>query len=146
MLIPMILSTVLVMLTVLIHYEILRLTSLLLPRLKIAPRQLILIIIMATFTAHIIEVWLHAITFFVASEYFSIGSLTGTFEHHFEDYLYFSTSTYTSLGYGDIFPLGGLRLMASIEAIAGLMMIAWSASYAYLAMEKFWDLHDASAK
>ena len=31
--------------------------------------------------------------------------------------------------------------MAGIETITGLMMIAWSASFAYLAMEKFWGLH-----
>ena len=64
-----------------------------------------------------------------------------TARYHFVDYLYFSTATYTSLGYGDIYPLGGLRLMAGIETITGLMMIAWSASFTYLTMEKFWGLH-----
>ena len=47
----------------------------------------------------------------------------------------------SSLGHGDIYPLGGLRLMAGIETITGLMVIAWPASFTYLAMEKFWDLH-----
>ena len=141
MLIAMLLSTVMVLVTVLIHYEVLRLTSLLLPRLKIPPRQCILVVIVATFMAHTIEVWLYAITFFLITDHFGIGSFGGSLEHHFVDYLYFSTATYTSLGYGDIYPLGGLRLMAGIETITGLMMIAWSASFAYLAMEKFWGLH-----
>jgi len=139
--IAMILSTVMVLVTVLIHYEVLRLTSLLLPRLKIPPRQCILVVIASTFVAHTIEVWLYAITFFLVTDHFGIGSFGGSLEHHFVDYLYFSTATYTSLGYGDIYPLGGLRLMAGIETITGLMMIAWSASFTYLTMEKFWGLH-----
>lgn len=146
MLLAMILSTGLVLLTVLIHYEILRLTSLLLPRLKIPPRQLTLVVIVACFIAHTIEVWLHAIVFFLVTDHFGLGSFGGIFEHQFVDYLYFSTSTYTSLGYGDIYPLGGLRLMAGIEAIAGLMMITWSASFTYLTMEKFWGLHASKKK
>jgi len=31
--------------------------------------------------------------------------------------------------------------MAGIETLTGLVMIAWSASFTYLAMEKFWGLH-----
>lgn len=141
MLIAMILSTVMVLVTVLIHYEVLRLTSLLLPRLKVPPRQRTLVVIVATFIAHTIEIWLYAITFFLVTDHFGIGSFGGSLENHFVDYLYFSTATYTSLGYGDIYPLGGLRLMAGIETITGLMMIAWSASFTYLTMEKFWGLH-----
>jgi hypothetical protein len=146
MLIAMALSTLLVLSTVLIHYEILRLTSLLLPRINIPPRQCMLLVIVAAFVAHTIEVWLHAIIFFLITDHFGIGSFGGTLEHHFVDYLYFSTSTYTSLGYGDIYPLGGLRLMAAVEALTGLMMIAWSASFTYLTMEKFWDLHGPRRK
>ena len=40
-----------------------------------------------------------------------------------------------------VYPLGGLRLMAGIETVTGLMMIGWSASFTYLTMEKFWGLH-----
>jgi hypothetical protein len=54
MLIAMVLSTLLVLSTVLIHYEILRLTSLLLPHMHISPRQRTLVVIMASFMAHTI--------------------------------------------------------------------------------------------
>ncbi|MGE5242209.1 MAG: ion channel [Bacteroidota bacterium] len=47
--------------------------------------------------------------------------------------------TYTSLGLGDVYPLGDLRLIAGIESLIGLLMIAWSASFTYLMMEKFWN-------
>jgi hypothetical protein len=141
MLLATLVSVILVLLVVLIHYEALRMTSRLLPRLTIRPRQRILIVIFAAFLAHTAEVWLYAIAYSVLADQFGIGSFGGTFTDQFSDYLYFSTATYTSLGYGDIYPIGGLRLMAGIETVAGLMMIGWSASFTYLAMEKFWDLH-----
>jgi len=128
-------------LMVLIHYEVLRYTSILLPRLSVPPRQRILAVIFAAFFAHALEVLMYAVAYYLLADHFGIGTFAGTLEGNFSDYLYFSTSTYTSLGYGDIYPLGGIRLMAGIETVAGLMMIGWSASFTYLTMEKFWSLH-----
>ena len=141
LLLPLLASTFLVLAVVLIHYEVLRFTSLLLPRLTLAPRQRILVVLLAAFFAHTVEVLLYAMAYFMLSNQLGIGRLGGMLEFHFVDYLYFSTSTYTSLGYGDIYPIGGLRLLAAIEAIVGLLMIGWSASFTYLTMEKFWGLH-----
>jgi hypothetical protein len=141
LLLPLLVSMVLVLTVVLIHYEVLRFTSLLLPRLTMPPRPRILLVLLAAFFAHAVEVLLYATAYFLLSNQLGIGRLSGVLEFHFVDYLYFSTSTYTTLGYGDVYPLGGLRLMASFESIVGLMMIGWSASFTYLAMEKFWGLH-----
>jgi hypothetical protein len=61
--------------------------------------------------------------------------------------LYFSAETYSSLGYGDIVPGGDLRLLAGVEVLNGLLLIGWSASYTYIAMERFWnDAGDGRAK
>lgn len=141
MLLALVVSTILVLVVVMIHYEVLRFTSLLLPRLAVPPRQRILVVIFAAFFAHAVEVWLYAIVYYFLAENAGLGHFGGAFQNHFSDFLYFSTATYTSLGYGDIYPTGGLRLMAGIETVVGLMMIAWSASFTYLAMEKFWNLH-----
>jgi hypothetical protein len=141
LLLPLVVSTLLLLAVVLVHYEVLRFTSLLLPRLHIPPRQRILVVIGAAFFAHTVEIWLYAAAYYFLADHFGIGGFGGLLGHGFIDYLYFSTATYTSLGYGDIYPLGGLRLMAGIETIAGLMMIGWSASFTYLTMEKFWGLH-----
>lgn len=137
----MLLSAGLVIATVLIHYEVLRTLSNWLPRLKLAPRQRILVVICAVFLAHTVEVWLHALAYYLSAGSWGIGTFGGEFDHSFLDCLYFSTVSYTSLGLGDIFPLGGLRLVAGVEALTGLLMIAWSASFTYLAMEKFWGMH-----
>jgi len=40
----------------------------------------------------------------------------------FEEALYFSTITFTTVGYGDLTPIGKNRLIASIEAITGVIL------------------------
>lgn len=54
------------------------------------------------------------------------------------DAFYFSGVTYTSLGYGEVVPVGPGRLFAVLEAVAGLVLIAWTASFTYLMMDTHW--------
>ena len=56
-------------------------------------------------------------------------------------YLYYSVTTYSSLGVGDVYALGGLRLITGVETINGLTLIAWSATFTYFAVQKMWDAH-----
>lgn len=146
MLVALVFSTFLVVACVLIHYEMLRFTSTLLGRLTMPPRPRILVVMLAVFLAHTIEVWMYAIAYYLLRDHLGIGGFGGALENRFTDYLYFSTATYSSLGYGDVYPLGGLRLVAGIETVAGLVMIGWSASFTYLAMETFWGLHGPRAR
>jgi len=58
---------------------------------------------------------------------FTVNEKSFTFEGEptslsFADALYFSTITFTTIGYGDIAPIGMNRLVASLEAIFGLVM------------------------
>jgi len=137
----MIASTLLVVLCILIHYEVLRLTSDHLGELPVSPRARILVGVIACFAAHTVEVWLYGVAYYVSIEAFALGGFGGQPAAGFEDSLYFSAVTYTSLGLGDYYPTRGLRLIAGVEALNGLMMISWSASFTYLAMEKYWPLH-----
>lgn len=135
-------SSLMVMLTSLIFYEILRLTWNRLGTVHRFLRLRIMWVIIAIFAGNSIAVWLYALVYWLGLMVFpSLGEFTGILEHNFYDALYFSASTYSSLGYGDIVPTGPIRMMASIEVLNGLVMISWSASFTYLAMEKFWDLH-----
>ena len=54
------------------------------------------------------------------------------------DYMYFSGAVYTSLGFGDIVPEGPGRMFAVTEAVTGLVLIAWSASFTFLQMQRNW--------
>jgi voltage-gated potassium channel len=40
--------------------------------------------------------------------------------------LYFSMTTYSTLGYGDVVLKGSARLSSGIESLVGLLMIGWS--------------------
>jgi hypothetical protein len=47
-------------------------------------------------------------------------------------------TTYTTLGFGDIVPVGPVRFLTSVEALTGFVLITWSASFTYLEMNRFW--------
>src|SRR5579883_870631 len=141
MILAMMAATALVVATILIHYEVLRFTSDKLRHLRIPPRQRILVVMLAVFAAHTVEVWLYALAYFLSIETFGLGGFGGQPVAGFQDSLYFSAVTYTSLGLGDYYPTRHLRLIAGVEALNGLVLIGWSASFTYLAMEAYWPLH-----
>lgn len=141
----MALSALLVVLSILIHYESMRLAAdLLLPRLTLVPRRAhVAFGVIACFVAHTIEVWMFAGVY----AWLSIGAESGfedDYRRHFVDYLYFSTETYTSLGFGEVTVLShDLRLLAGVEAMVGLVLIAWTASFSFFLMERYWREHPA---
>jgi voltage-gated potassium channel Kch len=46
-----------------------------------------------------------------------------------ETALYFSTVTFSTIGYGDVVPEPGWRLLAALEGINGFLLIGWSTAY-----------------
>jgi hypothetical protein len=136
-------AMVLVIACILIHYEIMRITAdLLLPRLTAVPRRAhVAFGITACFVAHTLEVWLFALVYFGLA----VGTNSGFSDEqsrHFPDYVYFSTETYTSLGFGDMRLLSNdLRLLAGVEAMVGLVLLAWTASFSYFLMARYWLAH-----
>ena len=57
----------------------------------------------------------------------------------FDDCVYYSFVAYTSLGFGDIVPVGPLRFLTAMETLTGLVLIAWTASFMYVQMNRFWN-------
>ncbi len=138
------LSVVMVTACVLVHYETLRMASLLMPKLTIQPRKRILFVMGAAFIAHTAEVWLIAGMYYFLGQVLGLGGIAGMFGGTFYEYLYFAVVAYTSLGLGDLYPTGDLRILTGVTAMIGLSMTAWTGSFTYLAMEKFWSLHRTS--
>ncbi len=138
MLIVIVACLLLISLTTLIHYEVLRGLHVGLPRLRIPIRTKLLVVIFGAFLAHALEIALYGVSLFTLIHYLHVGNLHGERATTFLECLYFSAETYTSLGLGDVAPVGSVRLMAGVEALNGLLLIAWSASFTYLSMEKFW--------
>lgn len=136
----------LVGLTVAVHYEGLRTISAFTANLTVPHRALSLVVIAGVLLAHLIEICLFAVGFFLMHAQFGLGAIGG---HNGTplDYFYFSATTYSTLGVGDLFPTGALRLVAGVEALTGFVLIGWSASFTYLTMQRSWDqLESLSAR
>ena len=142
MILAMIVSAVMVVITVMMFYEVLRLTSNHLSDLPIPPRARIIVVVLAAFAGHTAAVWFYAGAYWLLAIRGEIPSFAGVPVEGFPDCLYFSVVSYTSLGFGDQVPLGPARLIAGVEALNGLLLIGWSASFTYLAMERYWPMHE----
>lgn len=77
---------------------------------------------------HLAEVGLYALAYAAGAVLFGLGHLRGGSGTSL-DYFYFAAETYSTLGYGDLVPLGALRLVASVEALNGLLLLAWSGAF-----------------
>jgi hypothetical protein len=96
-------------------------------------------VIAGVLLAHLIEICLFAAGFFLLHAQLGLGGIAGHFEGTVLDYFYFSATTYSTLGVGDLFPTGAIRLVAGVEALTGFVLIGWSASFTYLSMQRSWD-------
>lgn len=79
---------------------------------------LILGIVLGIFAIHTVEIWLYALAFL------KLGAIG-----NFETALYFSTATFTTVGYGDVTLPQEWRLFGSIEAANGVILFAWSTAF-----------------
>lgn len=139
MLIVILSCITLIALTTLIHYEVLGTLNAALPSLTIPNRSKLLAVIFAAFVAHAIEMAVYGLALYLLIIYMDVGTLRGATDFSLDSCLYFSAETYTSLGFGDLTPVGPIRLLAGAEALNGLLLIGWSASFAYIAMERYWN-------
>lgn len=88
--------------------------------------------------AHAIEVWCFALTYYLMIRDGEWGSLSGNFDGSFMDCVYFSFTTYTTIGFGDISPMGNLKFLTGVQALTGLVLISWTASFLFIEMQKYW--------
>jgi Ion channel len=124
----------------LIHFESLKLLSDYLPHATlIETRAKVLAALSGAMVSHLIQIVLFAAAYHLLRDSFDLGGFNGHFKNAFSSFFYFSIETYTSLGIGDIYPSGSLRLVTGIEALIGLLMIGWTASFTYIEMRRYWN-------
>jgi hypothetical protein len=75
----------------------------------------ILAVVMGLFLIHALQVWLYAVVY----------GLLGAFED-FETALYFSTASFTTVGYGEIFMEPPWRIVSAVQSAAGFLLLGWS--------------------
>lgn len=88
---------------------------------------LLVITVMGVFLAHIAQIWLWA-------EFYLFVNILPDLE----EALYFSTSAFTTVGFGDLYLDKEWRLISSFEAANGFILFGWSTAFIYEVMSKLY--------
>lgn len=75
-------------------------------------------IVVAIIVLHGMEIWLFAFT------YMALGAIGGL-----EEALYFSTISYSTVGYSDVHIAPDWRLVGAFESILGVILLGWSTAF-----------------
>ncbi len=81
---------------------------------------LIVFVVLGIVAIHTVEIWQYAVAFLL------VGALD-----ELEVALYFSTVSFTTLGYGDVVLNQRWRIVGAIEGVNGLILIAWSTAFLF---------------
>ena len=126
MLINLILGTIIISLTVIIHTGgmvlVANVTNTIAERYPLHGyrRKMIAMVtvVHGLFVLHMVEIWLWGL------DYSFVGAIP-----NFEDALYFSAIIFSTLGYGDQLLHDDWQLLAGLEGISGFLLIGWSTAY-----------------
>lgn len=76
------------------------------------------VVVLSLFGLHAIQIFMYALVYLLLGEFQTL-----------EAALYFSTSTFTTVGFGDIFLSEEWRLFSAIESANGFLLIGWSTAF-----------------
>lgn len=85
--------------------------------------------VLVVFLSHITQIWLWALLFLY---------LEPNILHNLETALYFSTSSFTTVGFGDVFLDEEWRLLSSFEAANGFILFGWSTAFIFEIISKLY--------
>ena len=129
---------ILLLTTVSVHYFVLRLLTPFINNVGSEPRTVITIVV-ALFFAHSIEILIYASFYHLAGDYPMLGGFSEQSTNDFSTAIFLSLLAFSSLGISEFYLTGSLRLVVGFEALNGLLLIAWSASFTFMAMGKLWN-------
>ncbi|WP_373185508.1 ion channel [Halopseudomonas sp.] len=134
-------TLILAMLAMLVHYEASFYLRLLLQNRKtLSRRSRIMTLTSGLFCSHVAQIWLFGAGGWLMLELFHYtGTLGGIPEIQFLDFIYLSAASYTTVGYGDIFPIGHIRFLFGTESLVGFMLLTWSASLTFVEIRNHWQ-------
>ena len=125
--------------SILLHYNGLDQTWQYLDRRRGARRhRRVLYGILAALTLHIIQIWVFGLALWLLAGWPETGVIVGADPLGLLDAIYLSAACFTTVGFGDLAPVGPLRFMAGTESLTGFLLITWSASFTFLEMDRFW--------
>lgn len=133
--------------SVLVHYEGLSLLSVrLAAKGRMPRRRKVLFAIWAILFLHIIEIWIFGGICWLLMQWPACGYIAGADPINLTNAFYLSATTFSTLGFGDLAPVGAVRFLIGTESLVGLVLITWSASFTYLEMEQFWTKHHGKSE
>ena len=122
-----------------VHLVVMRWISGGMAKVPLRPVNRVMLAVLILFAAHLGAIVIYAAAFGVGYQVLQLGSFSGEPVETVQDYFYFSAVSYTSLGIGDIFPKGHLRFLTGVEALNGLLLIAWSGAFLFAMMNRLWE-------
>ena len=127
-----------VMAAVGLHYEGLSWLARRLAHGKGPHRRRVLRAVIGLMALHVAEIWIFGGTYLLALTMPGAGKITGAPAAGILDAVYLSAMSFSTVGFGDVAPQGAIRFIAGTEAVLGLFLIAWSATFTFLEMEQNW--------
>lgn len=127
-----------VVMAVMLHYEAFIFFSRSIGKSVLFHRQRMVLILFGVLLIYIATIWIFGISAWWLVEIHDIGEIAGYEALSFFDYIFMSAVTYTTLGYGDMIPLGPVRFLYGTQALVGFVLITWSASFMFLEMQRSW--------
>lgn len=134
-------NAVLVLFAIFLHYEVLyHLARQMADKLHLARRFRVLLSVCVIFMAHVVEIWVFALGYYYTLNMPGMGKLIGENLAHggLMDCAYLSFVTFTTVGYGDLVVHGYARYLTGLEALTGLVLVTWSASFLFIEMQRYW--------
>jgi hypothetical protein len=93
-----------------------------------------LLVVFGLFGLHGAEIWSYALL------YKAVGATSD-----FEQALYFSTTIYVTIGYGDLTLTKAWRILGAIEGANGIILLGWSTAFFVSVVGRLrWLEHDAA--
>ena len=118
MLLAIALAFSLVALSFTFHYRVLIWLSVS-SQIKMDKQGRVLFIVFILFLAHIVEIGFYAVIYNLSVTTLDLGFFNGASIGEPMNYLYYSGVIFTTLGLGDIQPVGHIRFITAIEALNG---------------------------
>lgn len=93
----------------------------------------IIFTVLSVFFAHIVEIWIWGVLYLVLD----VDNINTV-----EEALYFSTSSFTTVGFGDLHLNEKWRLLSSIEAANGFIVFGWSTAFIFEILNQLYKKMD----
>ena len=129
--------TLLVVLSINIHLLMLKIIMRFRKRTPLLTTRHIVGDVLIVILTHSLEIILFAAGMYALERSNYYGHIATSGEGLFGEFVYLSAITFTTLGFGDITPVGPLRVLAGVEAITGLILSAWTASVIFVGVLRY---------